>query len=49
MFIVNNCTFSGCSVAISGQQAACQSKSTAEVEQICEETLKGVDIDDIFG
>ena len=46
MFIVSNCTFSGCSVAISGQQATCQYKSTEE--QICEETLKDIDIAQIF-
>ena len=30
MFIINNCTFSGCSVAISGQQAACKPTNTEE-------------------
>ena len=50
MFIVNNCTFSGCSVAISGQQAECQPRNIEEFteEQICQETLKDVDIDAIF-
>ena len=50
MFIVSNCTFSGCSVAISGQQASCQPSNTEELteEQVCQETLKDVDINDIF-
>ena len=50
VFIMNDCTFSGCSVAIYGQQAVCQSSSSEEVneEQICQETLKDIDIDDIF-
>ena len=50
MFIVNGCTFSGCFVAISGQQPAYQPSNTEEFtkEQICQETLKDVDIDDIF-
>ena len=50
MFIVNGRTFSGCSVAISGQQPAYQPSNTEEFteEQICQETLKDVDIDDIF-
>ena len=50
MFIVNNCTFSGCSVAISGQQATCQPNNSEEVteEQVCQETLRDVDISDIF-
>ena len=44
VLIVNNCTFSSCSVAISGQEAS--EKFTDE--QICQETLKDIDIDDIF-
>ena len=39
IFNVNNCTFSSCSVTISGQQPT---------EHICEETIKDVDIDAIF-
>ena len=50
MFIVNNRTFSGCSVAISGQQAKCQPRNNEECtkEQICQEKLKDVDNDAIF-
>ena len=50
MFIVNNCTFSGCSVAISGQQAARQPSNSDELteEQVYQETLRDVDISDIF-
>jgi len=50
MFILSNCSFSGCSIAFSGQQAMCLSKSSEEFteEQVVQETLKDIDIDDIF-
>ena len=50
MFIVNNYTFSGCSATISRQQAECQLRNIEEFteEQICQETIKHVDIDAIF-
>ena len=47
---LQECKFSGCSIAISGQQAECQPRNIEEFteEQICQEILEDVDIDAIF-
>ena len=48
-FILNNCSFSHCSVSLSGQAINPFSEQQAiEQKRICEETLKGIQLDDIF-
>ena len=45
-FILNGCTFTGCSVAFSGQ--ALHQSASKEEQRICDETLQGIDYDEIF-
>ena len=45
-FILNGCTFTGCSVAFSGQ--ALHQSTSKEEQRICDETLQGIDYDEIF-
>lgn len=44
-FVLSNCNFSGCSVTLSGQATP---QESIEEKQICTETLRGIDVDDIF-
>ena len=50
-FVVNNCSFSECSVTLSGKatNGSTQESIFIEVKQICTEMLKGINVDDIFG
>ena len=41
-FLLNNCTFSGCSVSLSGQATSGSS------EECIEEALKNINIDELF-
>ena len=45
-FILNGCTFTGCSIAFSGQ--ALHQSTSKEEQCICDETLQGIDCDEIF-
>jgi len=45
-FILIGCTFTGCSVAFSGQ--ALHQSTKNEEQRICEEMLLGIEYDDIF-
>ena len=47
-FILNNCSFSGCSVTLFGQAMKQSAEKSTEVQQICDETLKDIDVGDIF-
>ena len=47
-FVLNNCTFSGCSVALSGQATSGSTQESIEEKRICTETLKDINVDDIF-
>jgi len=48
-FILNNCTFSGSSVSFAGTTMQ-QTKAVEEIneQQIFQQTLEGVNLDDIF-
>ena len=48
IFVLNNCSFSGCSVSLSGQATNPSSEQSIEQKRICEETLEGIHLDDIF-
>ena len=46
--ILKNCYFSGCSVTLSGQAMNQSAEKSTEVQQICDETLKDLNVGDIF-
>ena len=47
-FVLNNCSFSGCSVTLSGQATSGSTQESIEEKQICTETLEDINVDDIF-
>ena len=47
-FVLNNCTFSGCSVVLSGQATSGSTQESIEEKRICTEMLKDINVDDIF-
>ena len=47
-FLLNNRTFSGCTVTLSGQAMSGSTQEPIEEKRICTETLKDINVDNIF-